>query len=76
MYELKLHDENDPVNYKPDKDTWIDFEPDEFVFGDVPYMSTGRHVTRYEDQKFLEDIYLNHKDKLIEKLIEYFDKFH
>ena len=76
MYKLNLHDETDPVNYKSDKDTWIDFEPDVFEFGDVPYMSTGRHVTRYEDQKFLEDIYLNHKDKLIEKLIEYFDKFH
>ena len=69
MHRIKLHDPNDPVIYNKTKCYWVDL--DTFEFGDVPFMTTGKHIPRYKDQLHLVNIYLNHKDDLINEILKY-----
>ena len=69
MYAVKLHNENDQVVYNQNKEVWVNF--DKFEFGHVPFMTSGKHIPRYEDQYFLVNIYLFEFDNLINKIVEY-----
>ena len=70
---MKLHDPSDIVVYK-NKNKWVNFD-ETFEFGNIPFMTSGKHIARYEDQQFLVDIYKNHKDNLINMILKNIDKY-
>tara|TARA_Y100000389_G_scaffold178256_1_gene191234 strand:- start:19 stop:276 length:258 start_codon:yes stop_codon:yes gene_type:complete len=71
---IKLHNPDDPVILP----VWVEWFPiskekeDTFKWGKVPFMSTGKHLPRYKEQKELEYIYLHYKgQEMIDKLVIY-----
>ena len=72
---MTIHKPDDKVNYNSNKTVWIEFDRDEdknkFFFRRVPYMSSGKHIPRYKNQFLLQDVYMNHKENIANKLVEY-----
>ncbi len=74
---MTIHKPEDKVQYNSNKTVWIKFhdktpeQQDTFKFGNVPFMASGEHHPRYEKQKQLYDIYVNHHDDLVNKLVEH-----
>lgn len=74
---MTIHKPEDRVQYNSNKTVWIKFhdqppeQQDTFKFGNVPFMTSGKHHPRYEKQKQLYDIYVNHNDDLVNKLVEH-----
>ena len=82
QYKMKLHNPSDPVNYNKNKHSWIQMDtkhtssPKCFRLTKVPYMTTGKHVPRYNQQKELVDIYLKSSDhNLVDNVFEYMKKY-
>tara|TARA_Y100000996_G_scaffold260486_1_gene205060 strand:+ start:54 stop:281 length:228 start_codon:yes stop_codon:yes gene_type:complete len=73
MKKIKLHNPNDPVNYNTSgKWSYTSDTQDKIKLRKIPFMNTGEHLPRYDDQKELVSIYMNYEgDELFNKLIEY-----
>ena len=69
-----LHNPKDPVNYNP-RGKWEFNSPKKpsIKLRKVPFMNSGKHIPRYNEQKELVNIYMNYEgEEMIQKLIEYF----
>ena len=68
-----LHNPEDPVNYNPHgKWEFNSSKKSSIKLRKVPFMNSGKHIPRYNEQKELVNIYMNYGgEEMIQKLIEY-----
>tara|TARA_A100001015_G_C14807724_1_gene639598 strand:+ start:32 stop:259 length:228 start_codon:yes stop_codon:yes gene_type:complete len=66
---MPLHKSTDCVLFSPNKNVWFDLE-DKIILHKVPFMSSGKHIPRYEDQIDLTNVYLTPGELNIDKLVE------
>ena len=66
---MPFHKSSDIVIFE-NKTKWIDFDEDKIILHKVPFMTTGLHFPRYEDQIDLVNIYLTPGELNIVKLVE------